>query len=135
MSAYPAVASSIFVLDMRFPSASLDAALRLLVPASTEVVAQRECLDCRVLVDAVQGTQVRYQEEWASQAALDRRVRSDEFRRLLIAADLSALEPRVLLGTLHGTLGLAHLSEVRAGASTVLPPSSPATGGAGAPEV
>jgi quinol monooxygenase YgiN len=64
-------------------------------------------------MDAADGGLVHYREEWESPEAFHKHVRSEEFRRVLIAVDLCCEEPRIVVGNLSGRNGMEHLRELR----------------------
>ena len=65
-------------------------------------------------MDAADAGLVHYLEEWESAEALSRRhVRSEEFRRVLIAMDLCCEEPRIVTGNLSGHIGMEYLRKLR----------------------
>jgi quinol monooxygenase YgiN len=50
---------------------------------------------------------VHYREEWESEEAFREHIRPEEFRRVLIAMDMSCEEPRIVVGSFagHGRIG------------------------------
>lgn len=67
------------------------------------------CLDCVVSSTA---EAIRYVEEWASEAEMRQRVRSDKFTTLLSVIE-SAEEPQVRFEFIGGTRGLDYVEEIR----------------------
>ena len=106
-------------IDMRFSPADLDGALRLLSSVVGATEAKAGCRSCSVARDASDGGLVRYREEWDSEPAFRRHVRSTEFQRVLVAIDLASEEPEVMVGNLSGRLGLESLRELRGERDTV----------------
>ena len=68
------------------------------------------CLGCSSWVDP--DSTVRYVEEWATEADIRRRVRSDRFTSLLGVVE-SAQEPQVQFDFVSTTRGLEYVAEVR----------------------
>jgi quinol monooxygenase YgiN len=68
------------------------------------------CLICSSWMD--QDSTVRYLEEWATEADMRRRVRSDHFTSLLAVVE-SAQEPIVQFDFVDTTRGLDYVAEVR----------------------
>lgn len=77
--------------------------------------AKSGCLACRVSSDTFEPDTLVYYEEWESDTAFRRHVKSDDFWRVLVAMDLSAEEPAVTLGSLSATHGLRYLRQLREG--------------------
>ncbi len=100
-------------LQMRFLGKDLDDAVRLLLSVRWSIRAKRGCRGCEVGVAAADAGLVHYREEWESEEAFHRHVRSDEFRRVLIALDMCCEEPRVVVGNLSGHTGMSHILRLR----------------------
>ena len=100
-------------VDMRFSAESVDHAVGLLLSAKSEIRTKRGCRACDVSTEAADPGVVHYREEWESKEAFREHVRSEEFRRVLIAMDMSSEEPRIVVGNLSGHGGMAYLLELR----------------------
>ena len=72
------------------------------------------CVQCLAWTD--RDWTVHYVEEWATEADMRHRVRSDRFTSLLGVVE-SAQEPRVQFDFVTTSRGLDYVAEVRAGAS------------------
>ena len=73
------------------------------------------CLGCSAWVDP--DSTVRYVEEWATEADMRRRVRSDGFTSLLAVVE-AAQEPQVQFDFVTKTRGLDYVDEVRGDGAT-----------------
>lgn len=104
-------------IAMRFDAANLPRALELLLSACGPTQAKRGCRFCRVEREATGEGLVRYSEEWDSDEAFQRHLRSDEFWRVLVAVDLCSEEPEVAIGDLVAQYGLEALRRLRDGPS------------------
>jgi len=100
-------------VDMRFPAEEVDRAVRLLLSVKGELLTKRGCRACDVSTEAADPVVVHYREEWESEEDFREHVRSEEFRRVLIAMDMSCEEPRIIVGSLSGHSGMAYLRELR----------------------
>ena len=100
-------------IDMRFGSKDLDHAVRLLLSVKESIQAKHGCRECRIGMDAADPGLVHYREEWESEEVFHRHVRSEEFRRVLIAMDLCCEEPRIVTGDLSGHIGMEYLRKLR----------------------
>ena len=100
-------------IDMRFTPQDVDRAVQLLLSVSGSIQAKRGCHACRVWIDAADEGLVYYSEEWESREAFHQNVRSEEFRRVLIAVDMGCEEPRIVVGNLSGQSGMAYLLQLR----------------------
>jgi len=100
-------------IDMRFTPQDVDRAVQLLLSVSGSIQAKRGCHACRVWIDAADEGLIHYSEEWESREAFHQNVRSEEFRRVLIAVDMGCEEPRIVVGNLSGQSGMAYLLQLR----------------------
>jgi quinol monooxygenase YgiN len=97
------------MFDMRFAPKDVDVAVRLLLSRRGSILAKGHCRGCNIWVDAADADLVRYCEEWDSQEAFQHHLRSEEFRRVLIALDMCIEEPRVVVGNLSAGIGMGYL--------------------------
>ena len=100
-------------IDMHFPSKDVDHAVQLLLSVRGNIQAKRGCRACDVGMEAAEPGLVHYHEEWESAEVFHRHVRSEEFRRVLIAVDLCSEEPRIVVGNLSGHSGMEYLGKLR----------------------
>ena len=100
-------------IEMRFASQDVENAVLLLLSVKENIQAKHGCRACRVGMDAADAGLVHYLEEWESAELFHKHVRSEEFRRVLIAMDLCCEEPRIVTGSLSGNIGMAYLRKVR----------------------
>jgi quinol monooxygenase YgiN len=98
-------------------SEEIIAALRFLM-ATTRT--QPGCVGCDVWKDV--DSSVRYREEWASEADLRERVRSDRFTSLLSVIESVEEPPVVQFDFVTSRRGLDYVADVRAGARDPLNP-------------
>jgi quinol monooxygenase YgiN len=99
-------------IDMRFPPESIDQAIQLLVSGSGRIEAKPGCGESLIARDSVEENRVRYSETWATDAALQRHLQSEEFRRVLFAMDMCCEEPQVAIGNFAGHTGLLYLQQL-----------------------
>ena len=100
-------------VDMRFLPGDRDRAVQLLLSGRADIVTKRGCRSCDVATEPGEDGVVHYREVWESGELFHEHVRSEEFRRVLIAMDLSCEEPWIVVGKLCGHSGLAYLRSLR----------------------
>ena len=71
------------------------------------------CLGCRAWTEDNDESCVRYEEEWATEAAIRLRVRSDRFTQLLEVLESAPEAPRIQFDFVRETRGLDYVEEVR----------------------
>jgi quinol monooxygenase YgiN len=94
---------------MLFPPGKRDQAIQLLVSAVGRTEAKPGCRECLVARDVSGEGLVRYSEVWDSESAFQQHLRSEEFRRVLVAMDMSYEEPKVVIGNLSGRNGFDYM--------------------------
>lgn len=100
------------LIEMRFDTHETERAVRLLLSVVERTHAKKGCDACWVARDAVELDLIRYSEFWASDSRFASHVRSDEFRRVLVAMDLCCELPSVTVGKFLGRKGIDYLSEL-----------------------
>ncbi len=100
-------------IDIRFAPKDVDQGIQLLLSVHGSIQAKHGCRVCRVGIDAADACLIHYTEEWESSEAFHNNVRSEEFRRILIAVDMGCEEPHIVVGKLSGESGIAYLLKVR----------------------
>jgi quinol monooxygenase YgiN len=71
------------------------------------------CLACRVWIEDGDEPTVRYVEEWATEEAMRRRVRSERFTLLLEVLESASEAPGIRFDFVTETRGLDYVAEVR----------------------
>ncbi len=107
------VALKTILIELRFLPTHEEDALRVLRSVTGITEAKSGCRACSVGRDSADEELFRYREEWDSESAFLRHVRSGEFQRVLVAMDMCSEEPQVLVGNLSGTRGMDCLRELR----------------------
>jgi quinol monooxygenase YgiN len=100
-------------IDMRFRSETLDSAIELLMSGIGITEATPGCRSCLLARDISDRSRIHYSEEWETEEDLVRRLKSEEFRRVLAAMDMCCSEPLVWIGDLSGQSGFEYLRELR----------------------
>ena len=71
------------------------------------------CLSCRLYQDVENTNTLVLVEEWNSREAADRRVRSDDYRKVLAAMDLANKPPEVQFCSVASVAGMERIEELR----------------------
>lgn len=100
-------------IRMLFKPEHVESAVGLLRSNIEMIGAKAGCRGCILARDAVVEGRIHYSEEWESEAPFRQHLRSGEFQRVLLAMDMSAEEPEVIVGTFSGHCGIAHLRKLR----------------------
>jgi quinol monooxygenase YgiN len=81
------------------------------------------CVGCWLSEEDVLTRHIRYAEEWESEATLEAHIRSDLYRRLLAAMELSKQPPKVKFYFCEDSKGLDFIEAVRRQPKTHSPAS------------
>ena len=79
---------------------------------------QRGCISCHLYRDAGNENALTYVEYWNCRDALDRHMRSDQYRKLLAVIDESVEPPEIRFDTVSETEGIAAIWSARGVAAT-----------------
>ena len=77
---------------------------------------QAGCLGCWLYQGVADEDAITYVEEWASEAALDRHIRSQDYRTILGLLDASAESPEFTVDSCSRQLGLEYVTARGTGA-------------------
>ena len=104
----------IATLRMTAPPGKQTDILHSLKPLLEPTRVQPGCLSCRLYRDVEQTHTFAWIEEWESQAALERRFQSADYRILLALLDLSSQPPEIRFDTVAATQGMEMIAAVTA---------------------
>ena len=88
-------------------------ALEILRSVQGRIQAQPGCASCRIYEERGLGQAVLFCEEWESEAALHQHVRSDLYRRILAAVELSKGPPEFSFHHVASTHGMELVEQLR----------------------
>jgi len=118
----------VFSLIRLLPTAAHRARV-LDVLSSVQRPTRREpaCLGIDILVENSPAEGIVYVECWESEASLHEHVRSDLYRRVLVAIELCNHAPKIAFHYISATKGFEFIEAVRNLAPGIEPPSPPQT--------
>jgi quinol monooxygenase YgiN len=102
-------------VQLRVAPAIRDRAAKSLVRLIGPTRAARECTHCSTYADVEDPNSLLYVEEWATQDAIEARLRAADLRVLLSVLDLACEPPTIRLDTINETRGLEAIAMARAG--------------------
>jgi quinol monooxygenase YgiN len=71
------------------------------------------CLECHVVIDAIEPERLTLIQTWSTQTDLSRHVRSDRYRMVLAIMESSAESPEVVFDTISKREGLEAVERLR----------------------
>jgi quinol monooxygenase YgiN len=84
-----------------------------LLPVVRSTRAQAGCRGCAVLTDVEDPRTLLLREEWDSQEQLDRHLRSEDYRLVLAAIELSQAAPQIRFDTVTTRAGIEMIEAAR----------------------
>lgn len=100
------------LIEMRFAADGMDDALKLLLSGIERTEVKPGCRSCSLTRNVREPERVCYREVWITEDAFRTHVRSEEFRRVLVAMDCSCEAPEVTISTPAGRSGMAYLRDL-----------------------
>ncbi len=88
--------------------------LSLLLSVQGPIQAEPGCAACRICEEEGHDGPILYLECWHSQAQFERHVRSDRYRRILEAMELSRIQPEIEFHRVSETRGIEVVEGLRA---------------------
>jgi quinol monooxygenase YgiN len=71
------------------------------------------CLSCRIYEDIEEDNVIMYEEMWKSEDALEHHLRSDEYRRVLLALEMALQHPEVRFNRISSSSGFETIEKAR----------------------
>jgi quinol monooxygenase YgiN len=98
---------------MVLPARQLIEVMGLLAPMVQRTRTERGCLDCQLHRDALEENVLIVEEKWATEADLERHIRSQDYRQLLLIMELARRPPEVRFDTVSGSEGFEAVARIR----------------------
>jgi len=74
------------------------------------------CISCRVYRDAQEDCSLMFEEIWMSEVDLNRHIRSEEYRNVLLVAEMAVEKPEIRFETVSQVTGMETIEKARAAA-------------------
>lgn len=98
---------------MVLPARQLIEVMGLLASMAQRTRTERGCLDCQLHRDLLEENVLILEERWASEADLERHVRSQDYRQLLLIMELAKTPPDVRFDTVSTSEGFEAVARIR----------------------
>lgn len=100
-------------VGMTLPANRLQEAVGILGPMAEQTRMERGCLACDLHRDALEENVLILEESWASEADLERHLRSQDYRQLLLIMELATRPPEVSFATVSTLTGFETIEKAR----------------------
>jgi quinol monooxygenase YgiN len=117
------------ILQIVAPAHAIPAMIQALDSVMFEARLERGLVDCRLCADAANPRALRYVEEWDSERALERQLRSPRFGTLLSLMETASTPPTLEIRTISDCRGWEYVRAKRLGEEAVDQPTPPAAPG------
>ena len=101
------------MIRMVLPATRLSEVTRILGPMVERTRAESGCLGCHLHRDALEANILTLEESWESEADLERHLRSQEYRQLLLVMELARVPPEVRFDRVSHSTGLETVQQAR----------------------
>jgi len=99
---------------MALAAAQVSEVMGVLGSMAAQTRTERGCVGCHLYRDALEEAVLTIEETWASKADLERHLRSEEYRRLLLVMELARVPPEIRFEKVTEPTGIETIEEARA---------------------
>ncbi len=100
-------------IRMMLPENKVKEAVEILGPMAERTRAERGCLGCHLHQDVLEENILIFEESWASEADMQRHLRSPEYRNLLLVMEMALETPEVGFDTVASSAGIETIKHAR----------------------
>jgi quinol monooxygenase YgiN len=92
-----------------------DDALAILCSMAERTRVETGCITCRIYRDVQQEYSIMLEESWKNEEDLNRHLRSDEYRNVLLVVEMAVEQPEIRFETIVSTKGIETIEKARMG--------------------
>jgi quinol monooxygenase YgiN len=101
-------------IRVKIPSQKRGEALKILKSMVTRNRARPDdCVFCRICEDALEDSVLQFEEMWRSEEELERHLRSQEYRNLLLVLEMALKQPEVRFDIISSSTGIETIEKAR----------------------
>lgn len=101
------------LIEMEFAPDKIHEALQILQSIVERTRAEAGCISCSVYKNTETERQIVFAQEWRSDDDLQRHLRSEEYKRVLLVMEMACMPPEVRFDTIAGTSGVETIEKAR----------------------
>jgi quinol monooxygenase YgiN len=102
-------------LKMDFPPAKIDEVRKILGSIVERIRVNAGCIGCSVYQDVDNKHLIVFEEKWRSNEDLQRHLRSEDYRKVLLVMDMAIIPPEIRFDTITDTSGVEIIESARSG--------------------
>ncbi len=88
-------------------------ALRILGSVAERSRVQPGCLSCQVYRNGQEDNVLMFEQQWGNEADLERYLRSDEYRQVLVVLEMATKQPEIRFDTILSSTGIETIEKAR----------------------
>jgi len=100
-------------LRMTIPAKKVGEALKILRSVAELSRVQLGCLSCRVYRNGLGDNVLLFEQLWSNEADLERHLRSDEYRQVLLVLEMAIKQPEIRFDTISSSAGIEIIEKAR----------------------
>ena len=89
-------------------------AFAILLAMAERIRVMSGCISCRVYRDAQEDRSLMFEEIWKCEEDLNRHIRSDEYRNVLLVVEMAVEKPEIRFETVSQVTGMETIEKARA---------------------
>ena len=101
------------LLEMEFAPDKVDDAMQILRSILERIRAEIGCVNCSVYQDTEMKNKIVFTQEWRSENDLQRHLRSDEYKKVLLVMEMACTKPEIRFDTVISTSGVETIEKAR----------------------
>ncbi len=100
-------------LRMMFSAKKVGEALRILRSMAEQSRVQPGCLSCQIYRNGQEDNVLMFEQQWSNEADLERYLRSDDYRQVLIVLEMAIKQPEIRFDTIVSSTGVETVEKAR----------------------
>ena len=88
-------------------------ALRILGSIVEQIRVQPGCLSCQIYRNGQENNVLMFEQLWSNEEDLERHLRSDEYRQVLLVMEMALKQPEIRFDTILSSTGIETIEKVR----------------------
>jgi quinol monooxygenase YgiN len=101
-------------VKMKIPVQKAGEVMEILRSVAERTRVQPGCVSCRVYHDTQEGQLILFEETWSTQQDLNKHLRSEEYRNVLLVIEMADEKPEILFNPLADSTGMETIEKARA---------------------
>jgi quinol monooxygenase YgiN len=101
------------LIQMVFAPDKIDDAMQILLSIVERIRAEIGCVSCSVYKDTEMESQIIFTQVWKSENDLQRHLRSDEYKKVLLVMEMASARPEIRFDNIVSTSGVETIEKAR----------------------